>query len=160
MKTSISSIALCLILLVAFSCKKDPKTDKVEQIETTQDTTAVAEEEVVEKKKTPKPRKVTKKKKAVKKEEKEEVKIAGVPTFTDSQAKKYVRDYEAYIANYKKAVEAHDMDSFLKLNEASSNLSRQYSQLITKLSGEDIEKLSRYVQAKSAQVAKLAEKMN
>ncbi|WP_108867277.1 hypothetical protein [Aquimarina aquimarini] len=160
MKTPILSILFCATLLLAGSCKKDPKADKLDVVEVVKDSTNVAVEEVVEEKKPEKP----KKKKATKKktvETKEKTtRIPGTSFSTDNSfAKKYIKDYERYVANYKKAVEANDMDSFLKLSDASSSLSKQYTRLISVLPGEEIEKLSKYMQVKSDQLTKLSEKM-
>ena len=143
------------------SCKKDPKTDTLDVQETVQDSTEVAAEEVVEEKKpvVKKKKKTTKKKKKVSPEDRT-MRIPGTRLTTDnSYAKKYIRDYEKYVSNYRKAVEAHDMDSFLKLSDASSDLSRQYNRLINILPGEEIEKLSTYMQVKSKQLAALSAKM-
>ncbi len=161
-------ILLCTATLFNFSCKKDPKSDKLEVVEKVEDSTAVAVEEVVEEEKKPV---VKKKKKPVKKDKqdgKKEYEKTGVfisipgtggATTSNTDAKKYIRDYERYISEYKKAVEAKDMDSFLKLNEASSNLTKQYNSLMTKLSGEDIENISKYMQVKTKQLNELSAQM-
>ncbi len=159
-------ILLCTALLANFSCKKDPKSDKLEVVEKVEDSTAVAVEEIVEEKKPA----VKKKKKTVKKNKNDGKKefernskfipIPGTGAKTsNTDAKKYIKDYERYISNYKKAVEAKDMDSFLKLNEASSDLTKQYNSLMTKLSGQEIENISKYMQIKSAQLNKLSAQM-
>lgn len=160
-KTTLSMLIFGLLLSV-FSCMKDPKSDKVDAVkEIVQDSTNIATEEVVEEKKPV----VKKKKKATKKKNrtvKKDVtmRIPGTPNSTNnSYSKKYIRDYEQYVANYKKAVDAHDMDSFLKLSSASSDLSRQYNRLMSILPGEEIEKLSLYMQVKSKQLADLSAKM-
>ncbi len=161
MKKTILSILIIALFLSVFSCMKDPKSDKVDAIkEVAEDSTKIAVEEVVEEKKP-----VVKKKKTTKKKKKTvrkdvTMRIPGTPNSTDnSYSKKYIKDYERYVSNYKKAVNAHDMDSFLKLNSASSDLSRQYSRLMSILPGEEIEKLSLYMQVKSKQLADLSAKM-
>ncbi len=161
MKKTILTTFLCLLLVSVISCKKDPKTDKLDAVEVVQDSTDVAIEEVVEEKKPV----VKKKKKTTKKKKKKTVadgamRIPGTSISTNnSYSKKYIRDYEKYVRNYKKAVEAHDMDSFLKLSSASSDLSRQYNRLMNILPGEEIEKLSQYMQLKSKQINELSAKM-
>ncbi len=148
---------LCLFLLIMVSCKKDPKTDKLEVVEEIVDSTDVVAEEIVAEEPVAK-----KKKKPVAKKKPKDKKIAvppGAPTFNSRAARKYIRDYEAYIANYKKAVKAKDMDSFLELNEASSSLTKQYRSLISTLSGEEIKKMSKYIQAKSKQIEELSKQM-
>ncbi len=150
---------LCIALGSIISCKKDPKSDKLEPVEVAKDSTEVVEEVVEEKKP------ITKKKTTTKKKKKSTtvdgaMRIPGTSESTNnSYVKKYIRDYEKYIANYKKAVDAQDMDSFLKLSSASSDLSRQYNRLMSILPGEEIEKLSNYMQVKSRQLAELSAKM-
>ncbi len=164
MKKTILTTFLCLLLVSVISCKKDPKTDKLDAVEVVQDSTDVTIEEVVEEKKpvVKKKKKTTKKKKKKKKKTVVDgaMRIPGTSISTNnSYSKKYIRDYEKYVRNYKKAVEAHDMDSFLKLSSASSDLSRQYNRLMNILPGEEIEKLSEYMQLKSKQINELSSKM-
>ncbi|WP_103068655.1 hypothetical protein [Aquimarina sediminis] len=160
MKTPILTIFLSIMVLSVISCKKDPKSDKLEVVEeVVQDSTIVIAEEVVEEKKpvVKKKKKTTKKKSTTKDKT---LRIPGTFDSTDnSYVKKYVRDYERYVSNYKKAVESNDMDSFLKLSDASSDLTRQYSRLMNILPGEEITKLSEYMQVKSEQLAKLSDSM-
>lgn len=107
---------------------------------------------------------VTKKKKTRKKSttKKKEQKISvppSAPSFDNTEARKYVRDYEAYVSNYRKAVKAKDMESFLELNEASNNLTKQYRNLINKLSAEEIDKMSKYMQENTKQIDQLSSQM-
>ncbi|WP_271766874.1 hypothetical protein [Aquimarina algiphila] len=168
MKKTILTIFLSAVLLSAFSCKKDPKSDTLDTVEVARGDTSDFVEEV-DKEKEPE---VEKKKKPNKKKKSDLdgkkdfektnklIPIPGTSGYTkNSAAKKYIKDYEKYVANYKKAVEAHDMESFLKLNEASSDLTKQYNSLMTKLSGEEIENISKYMQAKSKQLNALSAKM-
>ncbi|MDY8136368.1 hypothetical protein [Aquimarina sp. 2201CG5-10] len=153
MKKSILTTFLCFTLLSMISCKKDAKVEQPEVEEVVEDVpkiTETTEEEPVKKvKKTPK-----------KKPKKKESDLPpGTPTFSDAAAKKYVRDYEAYITKYKKAIKDDDMDALLELGKASSSLNQQYNSLISKLSGEEIEKLSKYVQTKSKQIGELTKDM-
>lgn len=160
MKSPILTVFICLVLLCVFSCKKDPKSDKMYAVEVVEDSTNLAVEEVIEEKKpvVKKKKKSTKKKKA--NEDDKTMRIPGTFDSTDNSfSKKYIRDYERYMANYKKAVEASDMDSFLKLSDASSDLSRQYNRLMNILPGDEIGKLSEYMQVKSEELAKLSEQM-
>ncbi len=168
MKKPILTIFLSVLLLSVFSCKKDPKTDNLDTVEFARGDTSDFVEEVEEEKKpeVKKNKKTTKQKKSDldgKKDIEKANKLIPIPGTSgytkNSAAKKYIKDYEAYVANYKKAVEAHDMDSFLKLNEASSDLTKQYNSLMTKLSGEEIENISKYMQAKSKQLNALSAKM-
>ena len=164
MKKPILIISFCVIILSMVSCKKDPKSDTVDTtVETVMpDSIRVAVSEEIEKEKT----KVTKKKSAPvekKKPTEEDKGVMRIPgTFdstSNSYTKKYIKDYEKYILDYKKAVEAKDMDSFLKLNDASSSLSKQYNRLMNILPSEEIQKVSEYMQVKSEQLAKLSAKM-
>ncbi|WP_062059229.1 hypothetical protein [Aquimarina longa] len=164
MRKPILTIFVCTLLLSVISCKKDPKSDALDVVEEVQDSTKVAVEEVVEevKPKVKKKKKVTGKRDGKKEFERTNklIPIPGTSGHTSNpDTRKYIKDYERYVANYKKAVEAKDMDSFLRLSDASSDLSRQYNALMTKLPGEEIEKLSEYMQVKSDQLTKLAEKM-
>lgn len=156
---------LCIITIVGVallsSCKGDPKTDKQDLIEAIKDTTVVTqvvEEDVIVEEKKPVKKKTTPKKKPAQKKETYKV-PTGAPTFSDAAARKYIIDYEKYVAAYKKAVEANDMDSFVKLNDASKSLNNQYNALIEKLSAEELAKMSDYIQEKTEQLNKLAEKM-
>ncbi len=163
MKKPILIISLCTVLLSIVSCKKDPKSDTVDTtVETVMpDSIREAVSEEIEKEKA-----VIKKKKAPveKKKPKEEdngiMRIPGTFDSTDnSYTKKYIKDYEKYMVDYKKAVEAKDMDSFLKLSDASSSLSKQFNRLMNILPSEEIQKVSEYMQVKSEELAKLSEKM-
>jgi len=88
------------------------------------------------------------------------MKIPGTSLSTNhGMAKKYIYDYENYVARYRKAVAAKDMDSFLRLSDASSSLSRQYTKLMSILPGEEIEKLSQYMDIKSKQLNQLSSQM-
>ncbi|WP_405206259.1 hypothetical protein [Aquimarina sp. LLG6339-5] len=156
MKNILLRSLLCLLLIFAVSCKKDPKSDKVEVIEEVVDSTDVVE--VIEEKKPV----VKKKKKSTKKKPKKEtIKLpAGAPSFSSIEAKKYIRDYEAYVSKYKKAVESKaDMDAFLKLSESSSSLTKQYRKLISTLPAGEIEKMSKYMQEKTKQIDALNRQM-
>lgn len=161
MKTPILSIFLCMILLSVVSCKKDPKTDNtLDPVEIPRGDTSDFIEETQEEKKpvVKKKKKITKDKKTTKDDN--TLHIPGTFDTTDnSYSKKYIKDYERYVANYKKAVEANDMDSFLKLSDASNDLSKQYNRLMNILPGEEIQKLSEYMQVKSEQLAELSSKM-
>ncbi|WP_378188053.1 hypothetical protein ACE939_06440 [Aquimarina sp. W85] len=148
------------------SCKKDPKSDSTELQEQMVDTLPVVEEPVVVEKPVVKKKKVVKKQKTKEEIQAEsikkltiEMKSKGLPTFKESPAMIYIKRYEKYVADYKRAVEANDMDSFLKLSDASSALSREYRSLLNSLEGEDVEKMSKYMQAKSKQIDALSAKM-
>ncbi len=156
MKNIVLGSLLFLLLASVVSCKKDPKTDKEEIIEEVVDSTDVVEV-IEEKKPVVKKKKIPKKKKPKKKV----IEVPpGAPTFESEVARKYVRDYEAYVTKYKKAVEAKaDMDSFLKLSEASSSLTRQYRKLISTLPAGEIEKMSKYMNEKAKQIDALNRQM-
>ncbi|TPN89247.1 hypothetical protein [Aquimarina algicola] len=167
MKKQILTVFVCVTLLLVSSCKKDPKSDNLEVVEKVQDSTQIVASETIEEEKPEPQKKKEKKKKDPERDGKKDFertsKLIPIPGTSDrtenADAKRYIRDYEKYVSNYKKAVEAKDMDSFLKLNDASSSLSKQYNELMTKLSGEEIEKMSKYMQVKSRQLAELSAKM-
>ncbi len=169
MKKTICIIFLSVLALLSVtSCKKDSRTNDFEAVEYPVDSTYIEGEDkgvviknaVTKKKNKPaaKKKKTSTKKKTVKEEG--TMRIPGTFERTNnSYSKKYIKDYERYVSNYKKAVEAHDMDSFLKLNSASNDLSRQYSRLMSILPGEEIEKLSKYMEVKTKQMNDLSAKM-
>ena len=160
-------ITCCLLATTAIvSCKQDPKTDKMELQEQVEDTLPAVVEPVVEEKPVVKKEKVVKKKKTkaqIKAESVKkltlELKSKGLPTFNETPAMIYIKNYEKYVADYRKAVEANDMDSFLKLSDASSALTRQYRTLLNSLEGEEVAKMSRYMQEKSKQIDALSANM-
>ncbi len=158
MKKNIFISFLSIILLFAISCKKDIKLDKLDTVEVVKDTTEVViEEKKPEVQKPKKKKKTTSKKKG---NSNKSMRIPGTSWYTDNaDSKKYIKDYERYVYNYKKAVNAHDMDSFIKLGKASSSLSKQYLSLMSKLPGDEIEKLSEYMKVKSNQIDELSKKM-
>ncbi|WP_299242462.1 hypothetical protein [uncultured Aquimarina sp.] len=158
MKNILLSSLLCLLLVSVVSCKKDPKSDKVEVVEEVADSTDVVE--VVEEKK-PVVKKKKKKKTTKKKPKTNVIEVpAGAPSFNSTAARKYVRDYEAYVSKYKKAVESKaDMDAFLKLSKSSSDLTNQYRKLISTLPAGEIEKMSKYMQEKTKQIDALSRQM-
>ncbi|WP_378175068.1 hypothetical protein [Aquimarina sp. SS2-1] len=159
MKNIILSSLVCLLLISVVSCKKDPKTDKKEEvIEEVVDSTDVVE--VVEEKK-PVVKKKKKKKTTKTKPKTNVIEVpAGAPSFKNTAARKYVRDYEAYVTKYKKAVESKaDMDAFLKLSKLSSDLTSQYRKLISILPADEIEKMSKYMQEKTKQIDALSRQM-
>lgn len=158
MKKSILISLLCLIVLCVTACKKDPKMDQVNPEEIIQDSLKVATEKVEEEKK-PVEKKKPKKKKPKKdaKKKNQPTSIPGTSLSTSNEdAKKYIKNYERYVSNYRKAVESKDTESFFKLSDESNALTQQYNQLMSKLPGEEIEKLSKYMQIKSDQLAELS----
>ena len=155
---------------VFISCHSDPKSDKVtlnrvkDSIITTKESSiAEKQEEVKSKKKKVLDTSIKNIKKQSKfKPKNEKVKIdlpSGAPSFKGDEARRYVRDYERYVSNLKKAVEAKDIESFLKLGDASSNLTKQYNTLIGKLPADEIAKMSKYMKQKTRQLDELTKKM-
>ena len=119
-------ITLLSILMMSFlSCKKDVKDERTDTVQTIpiSDTTRLRlEENVKERVVDQKKNKSEKKKASIKKDSKKNSAVLHIPgtfeTTENSFSKKYVKDYEEYVTNYKKAVNAKDMDSFLKLSKA------------------------------------------
>ncbi len=159
MKNTILITFLSLIMLSFVSCKQDPKSDKLDAVETVKDSTSVAVEEVVEDvKPVVKKKKTPKKKKTVKVDK--PMRIPGTSYSTKNvDAKSYIKNYERYVSNYRKAVTSQNTEAFFKLSDESNNLTKQYNRLMSKLPGEEIEKLSKYMQIKSQQLAELSAKM-
>lgn len=84
---------------------------------------------------------------------------AGVPSFSDKNVQEYVNAYEAYIEEYKKAVESKDMTAFASLGQKGQELGTKAQEVMGNLSGEDVVKLSEYMQKKSEQLQELSQKM-
>jgi len=155
-----------MLLLVLVSCKSEPKVDKeaIERAKAIQDSIEKSKLVVVEE---PEKKKKVVKKKKKKKISKETIEVkqkvislpAGTPNFKNIDARRYVLDYEAYVSQYRKAVEASDMDSFLKLSKASSSLNSQYKTLISKLSGEEVDMILSYMDKKTKQINELTNRM-
>jgi len=82
-----------------------------------------------------------------------------VPGFSDKNVQEYVNAYEAYIEEYKKAVESKDMTAFASLGEKGQELGTKAQEVMGNLSGEDATKLSEYMQKKSEQLQELSQKM-
>jgi len=187
MKKLIFLFSLLMFGFSSVSCKNEAKAEKEIQMEDSLDAIIVnassnkkkeiEDEEVTKEVEIEKH--VKKKKEVAKKDKKEEVakenkkdsepkygkdggnmNIPGTSLSTNNgMAKKYIYDYEKYVVRYRKAVEAKDMDSFLRLSDASSALSKQYTRLMSILPGEEIEKLSRYMNVKSRQLDLLSSQM-
>lgn len=83
----------------------------------------------------------------------------GVPSFSDKNVQEYVNAYEAYIEEYKKAVESKDMTAFASLGQKGQELGTKAQEVMGNLSGEDVTKLSEYMQKKSEQLQELSQKM-
>lgn len=150
------------LLLFAVSCKKDPKSDKIEISEEVLDSTLVDSTAIVEiEKPVVKKKKKETKKKTTKKKTKTEI-IAvppGAPAFESVEARKYVRDYERYVANYKRAVEGNDLNAIIKLSDTGNGLIKQYKTVVSKLSKNELVKMNSYVESKSRQIKALAKKI-
>ncbi|WP_024771357.1 hypothetical protein [Aquimarina macrocephali] len=134
MKKVILNLSL-VIAILAVSCKSETKSD-----------TSVSKDEVE------------------KVEEKTEENTSsqsanGVPNFSDGKVQEYVNSYEAYIEEYKKAVESKDMTAFASLGEQGQKLGTQAQEVMGNLSADDVKKLSDYMQKKSAQLQELSKKM-
>ncbi|WP_106791096.1 hypothetical protein [Aquimarina sp. Aq78] len=134
MKKVILNLSL-VIAILAVSCKSETKSD-----------TSVSKDEVE------------------KVEEKTEENTSsqsanGVPNFSDKKVQEYVNSYEAYIEEYKKAVESKDMTAFASLGEQGQKLGTQAQEVMGNLSADDVKKLSDYMQKKSAQLQELSKKM-
>jgi len=88
-----------------------------------------------------------------------ETPATGAPTFADADVQAYVDSYESYIAEYKKVVESKDMAAFAGLSTKGQELATKSQAAMTKLKGEDLEKFTTYMTAKSTEMQELAAKM-
>lgn len=136
MKKVILSLSLVAAVLVV-SCKNEVKSDTKVASENTEST------ETTEKREDNTSTKST----------------SEVPSFSDEKVQEYVNAYEAYIEDYKKAVESKDMTAFASLGEKGQNLGTKAQEVMGNLSAEDVKKLSDYMQKKSAQLQELSKKM-
>ncbi|WP_103072175.1 hypothetical protein [Aquimarina sediminis] len=142
MKKVILSLSLVLAVL-AVSCKNEAKSDTQDSSETTENTESTEKAEKAEKEEGD-----TSKESA-----------SGVPSFGDEKVQEYVNAYEAYIEDYKKAAESKDMTAFAELGKKGQELATKSQEVMGNLSGDDVKKLSDYMQAKSAQLQELSQKM-
>lgn len=163
-------VSICLSIFftssLLFSCKKDPKQDKEPIIEEVVDSTEIKEavipklieeEKVLEKK-------IVKKKNEKthdgdKKYSRTTNKIPlppGAPDIQDQIVRKYIRDYENYIVEYRKAVNSDDFDTFLKLSKTSSKLTDQYRSVVDRLSGDDVKMMSDYIKKKTKEIEEIS----
>ncbi len=120
--------------MVATSCKGEKKSD-------------TSSEEKVEKKAEEK-----------KEETKKETSSADVPNFDSQAAQDYANAYEKYMEEYRKVVENKDMDGYSKLGTKGTELAQKASEL-TDLSASDVEKLNKYMEAKTKELQDLGSKL-
>ncbi|WP_062059414.1 hypothetical protein [Aquimarina longa] len=85
---------------------------------------------------------------------------SNVPSFSDDKVQEYVNAYEAYIEEYKKAVERKDMNAFVALGKKGQELGQKAQEVMGNLSGDDVQKLSTYMQDKSTQLQELSQKLS
>lgn len=156
-----------LVIGFSFSCNQDPKIERIKnselgldtlQVENTRASVSLDTVPMVEKKEIPK--QISKPKAKPKPVAKKISVPKGAPSFKSTAARRYVRDYEAYVANYRKAVKSQGMDELLKLDKASASLTKQYRELMTQLSPDELDKLSQYMKKKSKQIDELSRQAN
>ncbi len=135
MKKVIVNLSLIIAILATVSCKNEAKSDASTSEETTQTSES-------------------------RKEDSTSTESAnGVPNFSDKKVQEYVNAYEAYIAEYKKAVESKDMTAFAALGEQGQELGQKAQDVMGNLSGDDVKKLNGYMQEKSTQLQELSKKL-
>jgi len=138
MKRSILHFAVILLIGFTFSCK-DNNAAKAEETATEETTT----------------------KEEPKKEETkaEATSDSGTPSFGDAKVQEYVDAYEAYIADYRKAVESKDMTAFATLGQKGQELGTKAQELSSSISASDAEKLNAYMLKKSEEIQELSQKL-
>ncbi|WP_282080767.1 hypothetical protein [Aquimarina algiphila] len=138
MKKVILNLSLVIAILATVSCKNEAKSDASTSDETTETTETSGD----------------------RKEDSAATESAdGVPNFSDEKVQEYVNAYEAYIAEYKKAVESKDMTAFAALGEQGQELGQKAQDVMGNLSGDDVKKLNDYMQEKSTQLQELSKKL-
>ncbi|WP_299601061.1 hypothetical protein [uncultured Aquimarina sp.] len=140
MKKTILNFALIIAVLFAASCKNETKSEGTDTADKTEE---VATEEKSEEKSS----------------EAKSTSSDGVPSFSDQKVQEYVDSYEAYIEEYKKAVESKDMTAFASLGQKGQELGTKAQEVMGNLSGDDVKKLNDYMTAKSAELQELSKKL-
>ncbi|MGY3793000.1 hypothetical protein [uncultured Aquimarina sp.] len=140
MKKTILNFALIIAVLFAASCKNETKSEATDTADKTEE---VATEEKSEEKSS----------------EAKSTSSDGVPSFSDQKVQEYVDSYEAYIEEYKKAVESKDMTAFASLGQKGQELGTKAQEVMGNLSGDDVKKLNDYMTAKSAELQELSKKL-
>lgn len=138
MKKVILNLSLVIALLATVSCKNEAKSDTSTSEEATE-TREISDDE--------------------KSDNTSTESADGVPSFSDEKVQEYVNAYEAYIADYKKAVESKDMTAFAELGTQGQELGQKAQDVMGNLSGDDIKKLNDYMQEKSTQLQELSKKL-
>ncbi len=139
MKRTFLHFALILILSLSFACKDNNA--KAEET-TTEETTEAASETRTE-------------------ETKAETTSSdsGTPSFSNAKVQEYVDAYEAYIEEYRKAVESKDMTAFAALGQKGQELGTKAQEVSNGLSAGDAEKLNAYMLKKSEEIQELSKKL-
>lgn len=133
MKKILLSTATIAIIMMQVSCNKETKNTAKEE---------TATEKVVTTKK-----------------EAEEVKETGAPAFDSKEVQEYVKAYDAYIEEYKKAAESKDMNAFAALGQKGQELATKSQELNGKISAEDAQRLGAYMAEKATLIQEYSKKM-
>ncbi|MFC5045537.1 hypothetical protein ACFSTE_18470 [Aquimarina hainanensis] len=138
MKKTVLNLALIVAVVFATSCKNEAKTENA-------DTTTEKVEETKEEKK---------------EEKKEETAATNVPSFSNEKVQEYVKAYEAYIAEYRKAAESKNVTALGALGEKGQELATKSQELTANLSGDDVQKFTEYMMAKGKELQELSNKFS
>lgn len=81
------------------------------------------------------------------------------PSFGDADVQAYVDAYDAYLTDYKKALENKDMEAFAALATKGQDLGNKAQEISGKVSGSDAERLAAYMTKKATEIQELSKKM-
>lgn len=138
MKKVILQFALILVIGFSFSCK-NTNTSTTEN--TTEETSNTETADKAEENQT------------------ETTSEGGAPSFSDAKVQEYVDAYEAYLEEYKKAVESKDMTAFASLGQKGQELGSKAQEISGGLSASDAKKLNEYMLKKSEEIQELSKKL-
>ncbi len=138
MKRIILHFGLILVIGFSFSCKDTNTTTTENNVEKTSNAT---EDNTTEEIKT------------------ETASENGTPSFSNTKVQEYVDAYDAYVAEYKKAVESKDMTAFATLGQKGQELGTKAQEISSGLSASEVEKLNTYIMKKSEEIQELSKKL-
>ena len=84
--------------------------------------------------------------------------MPATPTFTDKAAQDYVTAYDAFLIEYKQAVQADDKIKLQELAGKMVELSTQGVNALKNLSGEEATKLSEYMKTRAGEFTRISSK--
>jgi|GEM_PF-5018254 len=83
--------------------------------------------------------------------------ISAAPSFTSKEAQDYVRSYDAFLYDYRAAVQDHDQVKLQELANKMIELSAQGNEVLKNLQGEDLTKLTEYLRTRAHEFSQISE---